>query len=356
MTERRSNLILTGLLGIMIVALVAATIWLGRDEYQQLAREHGETIGDDKPAGEKHEPGRIELPEADRIASGIETAPLLAADADAFAEVHGTVVDVAPLIEARARHATLSAEIRALRATANASKAEAERATALFRDDRNVSERVMEQAIAESRMAHERLAAAEMQLRGQLDALRATWGGTLADMAVNPGSAGFAPLVDGRELLVHVTLPYDVEASAAGRPLTIAPVGSNGRINARLVSTAPATAGGTVGAAYFYRATAAGLRVGTRVTGNLASGQGKSAGVVVPEKAIVWFSGRSWVYVRDAKNREVFERVAASTDRLVPGGWFVAKGLEPGQEVVVTGAQLLLSEELEFQIRNENED
>ena len=61
MTERRGNLILTGLLGIMIVALVAATIWLGRDEYQQLAREHGETIGADKPADEKHEPGRIEL-------------------------------------------------------------------------------------------------------------------------------------------------------------------------------------------------------------------------------------------------------------------------------------------------------
>ena len=356
MIERRGNFILTGVLGIAVVALVASTIWLGRDEYQQLAREHGEAIGDEKPAGEKHEPGRIELPEADRVTSGIETAPLAAADADAFAEVYGTVVDIAPLIDARARYIALSAEIRALRAAAAASKAEADRAVALFRDDRNVSERVMEQAQAESRTANERLAAAETQLRGQLEALRATWGGTLADMAVNPGSAGFAPLVDGRELLVHVTLPYDVEASAAGRPLTIAPAGSDGRIGARLVSSAPATAGGAVGATYYYRAPAAGLRVGTRVTGHLASGRGKSDGVVVPEKAVVWFSGRSWVYVRDEKNREVFERVAAPTDRLVPGGWFVAKGLEAGQEVVVTGAQLLLSEELEFQIRNENED
>ena len=31
-------------------------------------------------------------------------------------------------------------------------------------------------------------------------------------------------------------------------------------------------------------------------------------------------------------------------------------GFEAGQEVVVRGAQLLLSEELKFQIRNENED
>ena len=39
-----------------------------------------------------------------------------------------------------------------------------------------------------------------------------------------------------------------------------------------------------------------------------------------------------------------------------PGGWFTAAGFEAGEQVVVRGPQLLLSEELKFQIRNENED
>lgn len=356
MTERRRSLLLPGVLAVLVVALAVATIWLGRDEYQQLAREHGEVIVGGGNADEKREQGSITLSEADRLRSGIETAPLAAADADAFVEVYGTVVDIAPLIEARSRHAALSAEIRALRATATAARAEAERAAALFRDDRNVSERVMQQTQADARTAQERAAGAETQLRGQLDALRATWGATLADMAVNTGSAAFAPLLDGRELLVHVTLPWEAEAGAAGKALSLAAPGSDARVSARLVSAAPASAGGAVGASYYYRAPAAGLRVGTRVTGHLASGRGRTEGVVVPERAIVWFAGRSWIYVRDEKQPEVFERVPAATDRLVPGGWFVPSGLDAGQAIVVTGAQLLLSEELEFQIRNENED
>ena len=89
--------------------------------------------------------------------------------------------------------------------------------------------------------------------------------------------------------------------------------------------------GGAVGATYYYRAPAAGLRVGTRVTGHLASGRCKSDGVVVPEKAVVWFSGRSLVYVRDEKNREVFERVIERLD--VHGGRdaVAGRGVEPGE-------------------------
>ena len=51
-----------------------------------------------------------------------------------------------------------------------------------------------------------------------------------------------------------------------------------------------------------------------------------------------------------------FVRTPVSASRLIAGGWFNAEGLEPGEAVVVTGAQLLLSEELEYRIRNENED
>jgi hypothetical protein len=49
-------------------------------------------------------------------------------------------------------------------------------------------------------------------------------------------------------------------------------------------------------------------------------------------------------------------RKEVATGNEVPGGWFNAANFEPGDEVVVSGAQLLLSEEQKFQIRNENED
>lgn len=356
MTERRSGIALGGLV-LLVLALAASTVYFGRDEYLQLAREHGETIGAQKAPDEKAEQGRLRIPETERRAGGIEMAALQAADAEAGVEVSGTIVDLRTLLEARARYATQSAEIRGLRAAAHSAEAEAKRAAALFQDDRNVSERVMLQTQADAKAARERLAMAEAALRGQQEGLRAEWGGTLAEMAVNASSAGFTALARGDEVLAQVTVPFELDARIAARRLLLSPAGGEARVRAQYVSAAP-TAGrtGAVGASHFYRVAAGPFRVGARVTGQLSSGEGKAGGVIVPERAVVWFAGRPWVYVRDEKDRDAFERTAVVADRLLPGGWFNATGLEAGQEVVVTGAQLLLSEELEFQIRNENED
>jgi hypothetical protein len=49
-------------------------------------------------------------------------------------------------------------------------------------------------------------------------------------------------------------------------------------------------------------------------------------------------------------------RKEVSTVQEVTNGWFDTSHFEAGDEIVVSGAQLLLSEELKFQIRNENQD
>ena len=50
-------------------------------------------------------------------------------------------------------------------------------------------------------------------------------------------------------------------------------------------------------------------------------------------------------------------RLPISVDNPSNGGWFnQSKQLNTGDELVVNGAQLLLSEEFKYQIKNENED
>lgn len=339
-----------------IVALLLAgtTIWFGRDEYRELARDRGETIGTKTVADEKLGPGELRIGAAERTASGIAIAPLKAAQADAVVEVYGTVVDLRPLIEARGRMLAREGEVRVLRGAANASESEYQRAAALFQDERNVSERTMVAAEAQWRTDRERLAIAEADVRNLREALRAEWGVTLADLAAIPGSAGFAPLLEMREVVLQMTVPHEYDRALAARPLTVEATGGGTRTQARLVSAAPAAVPGAIGTTWFFRAPAAGLRAGARVTGYLATGRDRAQGVVVPERAVVWHAGRPWVYVQ--REDDHFVRTAVSASRLVPGGWFNADGLKAGDEVVVTGAQLLLSEELEYRIRNENED
>ena len=74
----------------------------------------------------------------------------------------------------------------------------------------------------------------------------------------------------------------------------------------------------------------------------------RTRGAFVPDRAVVQWDGLAWTYLRRAPDR--FERVRVATDRPVSGGWIVLGGLEPGDSVVVTGAQELLSEEFRARV------
>lgn len=344
------------LLGLTVVALVAAVVWLGRDEYRDIARRADEALGSGTTADEKIGPRRLRLPEAERRTAGIATAPLAAGRAEPSEPVQGTVADLRPLVEARGRYLAQAAQVRALKPALAAAEAEYQRALALFRDDRNVAERTVQAAEAQARSAREQLAAAEAVLRAQADGLRAEFGPVLAGMAANPASAVLAALLDGREVLLTLFIAPDLEAAATRLPVAVEPAGGGVRRPAQLLSAAPAAAaGGLAGASYWFRTGAAGLRAGMRVVAYVPTAGAPRTGVVVPAAAVVWFAGRAWVYAA-AEEPDVFERIPVVLGDAAPGGWFAAGGVEPGRQVVVTGAQLLLSEELEYQIRNENED
>ena len=72
-------------------------------------------------------------------------------------------------------------------------------------------------------------------------------------------------------------------------------------------------------------------------------------GVVVPHAAVVYAEGKTWAYVQTGA--DTFLRREVHLDHLTPEGWFVTSGIAAGERVVVTGAQMLLSEELKSQIQ-----
>jgi len=96
------------------------------------------------------------------------------------------------------------------------------------------------------------------------------------------------------------------------------------------------------------------LRAGMRVAARIGMGGAAASGVIVPSAAVVWHAGKAWAYVKDEEDS--FARFEVSTADEMEGGWFNTTGFDDDDEVVVSGAQLLLSEELKYQIRNENED
>jgi hypothetical protein len=288
-------------------------------------------------------------------ASGIAVSSLDPARVEAGTEVYGVIVSVQPLIDLRSRYLSAVSEARVLRVAAANSGTEYQRMKRLFDDDRNVSERVVQAAEPLWKADQAKLAAADQSVAAARDSIQAGWGEVLAGWATNPESSAFEALAQQREVLAQLTLPYDLQNQAGKAPISLAPVSaSSGARPARFISTAPQTDATLPGATYFYAISAQGLRIGMRVAGQLKLGGKAREGVIVPAAAVVWHGGKAWAYVKTED--DLFVRKEVSTSLELANGWFDAGHFEPGDDVVVSGAQLLLSEELKFQIRNENED
>ncbi len=350
----RRNVVIA-VMAMVIAVLVWALVFYARDEFDLIAEEPEEEIEVPSAVSEERGHAVITLTPESQNVSGMRTATLRASQSEGMAEVYGAVVNLQPLYEQRGRYLTALAEGRGLRAAVATSEAEFERARRLFSDDRNVAERVVQAAEAQWRADLARLQAAEQSARSTMDAMRATWGMAIAGWASDPSGTSFSALASQQSVIVQVVFPHELQAAAGNAPLTIAPVSSrSAKRAARFLSASPQTDASLPGATFFYIVDGQGLRAGMRVVGELKLGGKAREGVAMPEAAVVWYGGKAWAYVKE--DEKTFVRKLVSTDNEIGDAWFNVDGFKSGDEVVVSGAQLLLSEELKFQIRNENED
>lgn len=280
---------------------------------------------------------RLTMDDDTQTHSGIQTRRLEDATAADGPAVYGAVIDLQPLIELSGRYASVLADLGAARTEAAGSRAELARVKALYEDDRNVSLKAVAAARAADAAAAAKVSVAQATANAIAGSMRQQFGATVAGWATSPASAELAPFMARRDVLVRIVMPS--QAGPAQGMLTLQ--GNDGSpVQARLVSASPQADPNVQGQAYIYRA-AAPLAAGTRVIGHL--GKMQNPGLAIPAEAIVWYGGQPWAYVRTEAT--VFERRAVDQGMPRNGDYLVTTGFKAGEQVVVRGAQLLLSEE-----------
>ncbi|HYM09324.1 MAG TPA: hypothetical protein VEU62_01255 [Bryobacterales bacterium] len=256
-----------------------------------------------------------------------------------------TVLALQELIDLRNSYVTAKAQSERTRATMEASRREYDRTKALHGDERNVSDKVLEAAQAAWRGDEAAARAATEVLDTVGRSARQKWGTTLA-AAVENDAALFRDLADQRQVLLRVAVPAGI--SMAKPPATVRVDAGDGSFrNGKLVSPSPQADPRIQGPSFFYVAPTDGLLPGTTLTAYLSAGAEQS-GAVVPADAVVWWQGKSWVYLQTAPDRFVRRELPAAM--AIEPGWFVP-GAFKDAHVVVKGAQSLLSEELRAQIQ-----
>ena len=352
MTPSRLHRVI-GVLLVLVVALACGLVYFARDEMAAL--NAGERKAEAKPRAKSDaDDGAtwVHVSKKTQIGSAIVTRGIEAFSLQARAEIFGSVVNIQTLVEQRARFVAAQNEIRVVQASLTRSSAEYQRMQTLFRDKQMVSLRAVQAAESDWKSDQAKRASSESEVANIRTAVRQQWGDALTRMALAPGRE-FNGLLSGQQVLVQ--LSWGTQPGEPPATIKIAQAGGGENpIVAQFVSPALQADSEVAGRTFWYRAPGAGLRVGMRVAAMLEDVKGARMGVSVPFSAPVWHGGKAWVYVKH--DDDGFERREVSTTESSNGGWFNAAPFEPGEEVVVSGAQLLLSEEFRYQIKDENDD
>lgn len=330
-------------LAVLMVGIVAMAVWLFVPTKFNAGPE-GEAVA---PAAATQAVAMVNgvsvvtLDAATQTQSGIRTDPLSAATYRAETTAYATVLDLQPLIDLRTRYASALADAEAARARTSASRQEYARSRLLYRDNQNVALKTVQAAQAAYRADQAKAQVAVLDVQNIRAAVGQQFGATLGRWAFDFRSPEFARLLNRQDVLLRVTLPLDADMAA---PVQIRVGADDGRrLLAYLVSPSPQSDPAVQGRAFIYRA-AAPIASGTRIAAYVPTSSQDASGVLVPARAIVWYGGQPWAYRQiDATH---FGRYPVAQQFPTEGGFFVTQGFQPGQRVVVSGAQLLLSEEL----------
>ena len=348
--------IIIALQALLIVTLFWVLVFYGRDEYEAYRAERQEEIESPSRVSEKAGINVVSLPPATQQNSGITTAKVSSAQFQGTIKSYGNVVSIDSLTEAKARALSLKTDIALARAASASNMQQYQRLNALNADDKNVSDRAVQEALAAVNADNAKITASESQLKNLQTSMRLQWGEVLSTLAFEGKSAPhLANLLERKNVLIQVSLPLNITTPKAGSSIHVAPLNESiAPIKALYVSPATTSDSSGFGKTFYYSAPAESLRIGMRVnveTG--ANGDGSVNGIIIPSNAVVWYAGKPWAYFKQGKDQFVRKPISADTE--VAAGWF-NQGIDTNSEVVVSGAQLLLSEEFKYLIKNENED
>ncbi|MGX4770182.1 efflux RND transporter periplasmic adaptor subunit [Bradyrhizobium guangdongense] len=338
----------------MLVLVASACAVTG---YVQRAK--AETLPD-KPNSGNTEPSRtansdqpvVKLTPTQQAQVGLETTALQAAPHPEQFRAYGAVLDISRITELANSYANAQAQLQTAQAKLEVAKSAYDRTRNLV-DSAALPKKEAEAAEGTWRVDKAALAAAESQLRTLAATAQQEWGPVIG-RGIIERSPVVVRLIERDQLLVQVTLPPGTTVTGTpGTALAQAPT-RNANIDLQYISPATRTDPRIQGLSYFFSVPGnSGLLPGMNTTVYVPSGNSYE-GVFIEDTAIVRWQGRAWVYLRVSPDS--FRRHPISTDQPVSDDDYVVRDIPSGSEIVMRGAQVLLSEEAKSELRGGDDD
>jgi hypothetical protein len=261
---------------------------------------------------------------------GLKVESLSAVEWQPEAKAYGLVLDPAPL-------ASLMSELGPAHVSAETSRRELERLKTLA-EQNNASVRALQ--AAEATAKRDQLLVESLRTK-----LILGWGKAILERDDPPA---FVKLLASREqALVRVDIPAGESPNQPPSSARLVSLADSGHpVAAEFFDIAPAVDPQTQGQGFLFLVGGkpSGISPNAAVTAYLKIPGDSLNGVRVPSSAVIRFQGKAWIYVQTGEKE--FTRREIPLDRPGANGWFVSSGVTDKDRVVSSGAQTILSEEL----------
>ncbi|MBE0468979.1 MAG: hypothetical protein IBX55_05625 [Methyloprofundus sp.] len=286
--------------------------------------------------------------------SGITTIKLHNTFFNPKIETFASLVDLVPLLQARANYFKASAEQQtallqleqAQRNMLLAQNLQHENAlsTRKLREQKNLLD------IAKVNVQTTQYQSATLRLQSE-----AQWGKTVSHWFLSDQDPHFLNLSQGQQQLYLLYLPTQL----ATPPTTVTLQNANqneSEQSAQLISYAPISGiSQQAGTPYFYLTDSAFDGHHRRVKAQIPTQETPLSGVIIPASALVWHLGQAFVYTQI--DDQHFKRMQIDQKKLInSGNYFIQQALQQDDILVINGVQMLLSEEFRGQIPANDDD
>lgn len=344
---------------LLILILLWLLIYFGRDEFNETSVDNNTSKISQPLLVSNNEINFITLSAKIQKNSGIKTQVVQSSNYKKNLTNYATVLNIDILIEQKNRFNEIKNQINILTNELDKDKKNYERFKFLNDDNKNVSDKALQEVRVTYENTKIKLLATQELVSGIKQNIRAQWGETILSM-IDKGIKKelFEFLLEDKARIVKVTLAENT-SNEPPKNISLALIDSpDEKFLANYLAEAPTLDKSLKGKTFFYIVFSNKLRIDSKVIANLVMDNLPSNSdryLAIPKEAVIWNAGQAWVYIKTDENK--FVRKVIETDNESPNGWVIKEEeIKENDLIVINGAQLLLSEEFKYQIKNENDD
>jgi len=273
---------------------------------------------------------------------------------------YGIVQNMGPLVSKRTNLARVNQLTEKLKNKIQIEKKLLEALKVLNKDNKNISDLTISKKEIEISDLENQKNIYEYEKTSILSNIKQEWGPFFVSANKNKNNL-LNRILKNKNQLISLSVTQSSREELPPKSIVIIPSISNtSLVEASFLSSSPMVNPSIVGKNFFYYTKNNKLTIGERISAYVSQSNYKQNHLLVPNSAVIWSNGQPWAYIRIKSNGN-FERRSLQGMREAENGsengWIVPEGkIKIDDDIVTNGAQLLLSEEFKYQIKNENED